>query len=144
VPRIAQCPETEEPCDDDRCSASLCSMRQNASLRIKEERELQQKREKQRRARLGSMKQVRRDAAWRVWFEMATSHNKAVNNGGSPVVTKAGNAPINLAATNAQKEGIIDKILSLAAYADRIEAQIDSILSEHGVTRPIPSSVDLL
>lgn len=103
--------------------------------------------------RLGSMEKMRHDATWRMWVALATEHNNAVATGGDPVIVKAGKAAVKIGfvvpsaktkeetdeafavrkeAAQANRTAWIEKLLSLPAYAERIQVQLDSILAERG------------
>lgn len=88
--------------------------------------------------RMGSMDKIKSDAAWRMWTALVTEHNENVANGGEPVIVKAGNEPVSLPSGKGaveKREALIAALLTLPAYADRIQVRIDEIMAERGATK---------
>ena len=89
--------------------------------------------------RQSTMEKLRSDAAWRAWVAMVTEHNDSVAKGGSPVIAKAGNKPVQLPSGKGaveKREAMSAMLLTLPAYAARIQVQLDAILAERGTKKP--------
>jgi hypothetical protein len=103
--------------------------------------------------RLGSAERMRLEAGWSAWVAMVTEHNKAVDAGKNPVITKAGKAGVKVGytvpsvkakgeddetfkarreAAQALRTSFIEKFLSLPQYAERVQIQMDRLLAERG------------
>ena len=103
--------------------------------------------------RLGSAERMKLEAGWSAWVALVTEHNDSITAGGEPVITKAGKAGVKVGysipsaktkdetdeafkarkeAATALRTSFIEKILSLPAYAERVQAQMDRLLAERG------------
>ena len=121
MPRIAQCPETEEPCDDGRCKIGSCYLENQAAM--------QRERRKLLCPRVAVMAKVRRDASRRVWLGMDAADREALADEAAPLIAESKRTGVTQEQTGEQREAaMIDALLRLPAYADRIQAQVDIIL----------------
>jgi hypothetical protein len=103
--------------------------------------------------RLGTMEKLRQDATWSAWVALVTEHNDSIAKGGEPVIAKAGKAAVPVGysipsakkkdesdedfkarreAAQANRTAFIERMLSMPAYADRIQVQLDRLLAEKG------------
>lgn len=101
--------------------------------------------------RQSTAEKLRHEAAWRALIAMIVEHNKATAAGEPAVIAKAAGkiVPIpaapaktklvseeqhkaNLEAFAAVKLSQIERILSVPAYAERVQIQLDAIMAERG------------
>ena len=121
MPRIAQCPETEEPCDDGRCKIGSCYLENKAAMQRARRRLLC--------PRVAVMAKVRRDASRRVWLGMDAADREALADEAAPLIAESKRTGVTQEQTGEQREAaMIDALLRLPAYADRIQAQVDILL----------------
>jgi hypothetical protein len=95
--------------------------------------------------RQSAMEKIKSDGAWRFWTAYVGEHNKSVVNGGEPVIVKAGKSVVALPSgkgAQEKREALIARLLTLPAYADRIQARIDEILAERGSKKDEPAKAD--
>lgn len=98
--------------------------------------------------RQSMMEKLRQDAAWRFWVSFVTDHNENVKNNGTspdyvPVITKAGNKPVQLPTGKGspeKREAMSAMLLTLPAYAERIQVHLDAIMAERGTRAPAPAA----
>lgn len=103
--------------------------------------------------RQSSMEKMRQEAAWRAWTVLVGEHNDSVAGGGEPIIVKAGNKPVTLPSGKGapeKRDAMSAMLLTLPAYAERIQVQLDLILAERGTKKTegddtgLSASVDLL
>ena len=88
--------------------------------------------------RQSTMERLRQDAAWRAWVAMVTEHNESVKTGGEPIIVKAGKVAVQLPSGKGaaeKREAMSAQLLTLPAYAERIQVQLDAIMAERGTKK---------
>jgi hypothetical protein len=149
MPRIKECPETEEPCDDGRCTITRCYMKliatqHRAEGSRRQQPDLLQPDLSTKLLQPDLLTKLRRRAAWRVGVKAVNAHNLAVYRKQEPVFAKVGKKYFPLPHADKwkgvtreqaqqQREAIIDRFLQLPRYADQIEVELKAILAERGL-----------